>query len=139
MGAMSIVLLVAFVIICALLVLLVLIQDEDNSGMGGLLGGGNTAAFGSHSASVLTKATCVLVVLFLIAAFGLALLNKKPSAGSDLAATAAENGQKTSQSAQSVDKADWWKANTPSQETPADGTQSTVPAESAPPAESVAK
>ena len=61
---MKIVLLVTFVIICLLLVFLVLIQDEDNSGMGGLLSGGNSAAFGSHSASILTKATVVLAILF---------------------------------------------------------------------------
>lgn len=66
------ILLVAFVIISVLLVLLVLVQDADNSGMGGLLGGGNSQAFGSHSASVLTKATVVFVVLFFVLTFVIA-------------------------------------------------------------------
>lgn len=66
------ILLVAFVIISVLLVLLVLVQDADNSGMGGLLGGGNSQAFGSHSASVLTKATIVFVVLFFVLTFVIA-------------------------------------------------------------------
>lgn len=61
---MKVVLLVAFVIICILLVLLVLVQDQDNGGMGGLLSGGNSAAFGSHSATILTKTTIVLAILF---------------------------------------------------------------------------
>lgn len=66
------ILLVAFVIICILLVLLVLVQEPENSGMGGLLGGGNSVAFGAHSASILTKLTLVLVVLFFVATFGIA-------------------------------------------------------------------
>ena len=68
MGVIAKVLLVVFIIVCVLLVLLVAIQDDGENGMGGLLGGRGTAAFGSHSASVLTKTTFVLVVLF----FGLA-------------------------------------------------------------------
>ena len=66
------ILMVAFVIISVLLVLLVLVQDQESSGMGGLLGGGNSQAFGSHSASVLTKATIVFVVLFFVATFVIA-------------------------------------------------------------------
>ena len=78
MGTIGIVLLVFFIIICVLLVLLVCIQSDNEDGMGGLLGGRGTAAFGSHSASVLTKATAVMVVLFFILTFSLALVNKKP-------------------------------------------------------------
>ena len=66
MGTIGIVLLVFFIIVCALLVLLVAIQDDGENGMGGLLGGRGTQAFGSHSASVLTKATGVLVGLFFV-------------------------------------------------------------------------
>lgn len=77
MGTLGIILLVAFIIVCVLLVLLVLVQDDGQNGMGGLLGGRGTAAFGSHSASVLTKATAVFVILFFVLAFSLALLNKK--------------------------------------------------------------
>ena len=77
MGTIGVVLLVFFVIVCLLLVLLVSIQDDGENGMG-LLGGRGTAAFGSHSASVLTKATGVLVLLFFVITLSLALVNKKP-------------------------------------------------------------
>lgn len=89
------VLLVAFVVICVLLVLLVLVQDQDNSGMGGLLGGGNSAAFGSHSASVLTKATVVFVVLFFVVTFAIAkmLPTKSDSTDSDLLSAAEAAGK----------------------------------------------
>ncbi|MBQ9239417.1 MAG: preprotein translocase subunit SecG [Treponema sp.] len=83
MGVMGTVLLVAFVIVCALAVFFVLIQNDENSGMG-LFGGRGTAAFGSHSATVLTKATFVLVVLFFIFSIGLAVINKRPSLAPDL-------------------------------------------------------
>ncbi|MBR5401024.1 MAG: preprotein translocase subunit SecG [Treponema sp.] len=78
MGTIGIVLLVFFIIICVLLVLLVCIQSDNEDGMGGLLGGRGTAAFGSHSASVLTRATAVMVVLFFILTLSLALVNRKP-------------------------------------------------------------
>ncbi|MGP1475075.1 MAG: preprotein translocase subunit SecG [Treponema sp.] len=121
MGIVGIVLLIAFVIICVLLVLLVLIQDDGNSGMGGLLGGRGTAAFGSHSAGVLTKATAVFVSLFFVVAFILAVINKKPKAEDDLAPTAAvekiesaenevkETAEKTADS--------WWKASDKTEKT----------------------
>lgn len=88
MGTVGVVLLVAFVIVCALLVLLVLVQDDGSRGMGGLLGGRGTAAFGSHSASVLTRTTFTLVVLFFALALSLALLNRRSSVRRDLAPAA---------------------------------------------------
>ena len=78
MGTIGVVLLVFFIIVCVLLVLLVAIQDDGENGMGGLLGGRGTAAFGAHSASVLTKATAVLVTMFFVLTIALALVNKKP-------------------------------------------------------------
>ena len=89
MSTVGLILLIAFVVVSVLLILLVLVQDDGKNGMGGLLGGRGTAAFGSHSASVLTKATAVFVVLFFVLAFFLALLNKKP-ANPNLEATAVE-------------------------------------------------
>jgi preprotein translocase subunit SecG len=89
-----------------LLILLVSVQDNEN-GMGGVFGGRGTAAFGSHSASVLTKATAVFVVLFFVLAFGLALVNKKPSIEKDLIvdeATATEEVSTT----ETTESADWW-------------------------------
>ncbi|MBQ2315326.1 MAG: preprotein translocase subunit SecG [Treponema sp.] len=95
MGIVRTILLVAFVIICVLLVLLVLIQHEDSNGMGGVFGG-QTAAFGAHSASVVTKTTAVLTVMFFLSAFGIALLNKGSTRSSDLNKAAAEvNGSAT--------------------------------------------
>jgi len=82
MGTIGIVLLVFFIIICVLLVLLVSIQSDNEDGMGGLLGGRSTAAFGSHSASVLTRATGVLVTLFFVLTLALALVNRKPKTDS---------------------------------------------------------
>lgn len=70
------VLTVLFVIVCVLLILLVLVQDDGQNGMGGLFGGRGTQAFGSHSATVLSKATRVLVVLFFALSIALAIVNK---------------------------------------------------------------
>jgi len=121
MGAIGIILLVAFVIICVLLVFIVMIQNEEE-GMGGLFGSNTSTAFGSHSASVLTKTTFVLVALFIITSFVLALLNKKPAAQKDLSGAAAEVQQTTGDTGA---KSDWWK-NTPA------ATDATAPAVTAP-------
>ena len=104
MGTIGVVLLVFFVIVCLLLVLLVSIQDDGENGMG-LLGGRGTAAFGSHSASVLTKTTFVLVFLFFALSLGLALVNKKPKLDKDLVPVAAEATEGTTESAAA---AEWW-------------------------------
>ena len=103
MGTIGVVLLVFFVIVCLLLVLLVAIQDDGENGMG-LLGGRGTAAFGSHSASVLTKTTFVLVFLFFALSLGLALVNKKPKIEKDLVPTTVEAADTTSEST----TGNWW-------------------------------
>lgn len=104
MGTVGVVLLVFFVIVCLLLVLLVSIQDDGENGMG-LLGGRGTAAFGSHSASVLTKTTFVLVFLFFALSFALAMVNKKPKIEKDLVpATAVESTDAAAEAGSS----DWW-------------------------------
>lgn len=130
------VLIVAFVIICVLLVLLVLVQDQDNSGMGGLLGGGNSAAFGSHSASVLTKATVVFVVLFFIVTFAIAkaLPVKSDSTDADMlsAAEAAGKVEEPADSAASkAPEGKWWDDSEKTEETTpaAEGTESASAAE----------
>ena len=76
MGIISIVLLVFFVIVAILLILLVLVQDEEGDSLGGIFAGGSGSAFGSRSGNVLTRATTVFGVLFLIISLGLALLNR---------------------------------------------------------------
>ena len=102
MGTIGAVLLVFFVIVCLLLVLLVSIQDDGENGMG-LLGGRGTAAFGSHSASVLTKTTFVLVFLFFALSLGLALVNKKPKVANDLVPASVEATEAASETTN-----DWW-------------------------------
>lgn len=89
MGVLGTILLVVFIIISVLLVLLVLVQNEDSNGMGGVFGG-QTAAFGAHSASVLSKTTGVLVALFFVIAFTLAVLNKAPAKDAGLTDTVIE-------------------------------------------------
>ena len=114
-------LLVVFVIICVLLVLLVLVQDQDNSGMGGLLGGGNSTAFGSHSATVLTKATVVFTVLFFIVTFAIAkiLPTKSGSTDADIRAAAQANGvviQESNVDSNSSDGTKWWNKSSDNKE-----------------------
>ena len=103
MGTIGIVLLVVFIIVCLLLILLVSIQDDGENGMG-LLGGRGTAAFGSHSANVLTKTTFVLVFLFFAVSFSLAMLNKKPKLEADLVPVATE----TTEGAAETTESQWW-------------------------------
>ncbi len=79
MAIISIALLVVFVLVCILIVSLVLIQNEEGDTLGGIFAGGSNSAFGSRSASVLTKATYVVVTLFFVTAFFLAFVNKSPS------------------------------------------------------------
>ncbi|MBO4403706.1 MAG: preprotein translocase subunit SecG [Treponema sp.] len=86
MDAVKSILLVAFVIICVLLVLLVLVQNEDSNGMGSAFGGGQSTAFGAKSGSVLKKTTGVLVALFFIVTFFIAVFNR-PSKAEDLSET----------------------------------------------------
>ncbi|MBR6080228.1 MAG: preprotein translocase subunit SecG [Treponema sp.] len=96
MNIIKTILLVAFIIIAVLLVLMVLVQNEESNGMGSAFGGGQTAAFGSHSASVLSKTTGVFVGLFFVTIFVLALLNKSPADDSlNMSRTAAELEGKT--------------------------------------------
>ena len=78
MTILGILLLVFFVIVSVLLVLLVLVQTEEGDGLGGIFAGGSSSAFGSRSGNVLTRATTVLGILFLVISLGLALLNRTP-------------------------------------------------------------
>ncbi|MBR6154227.1 MAG: preprotein translocase subunit SecG [Treponema sp.] len=89
MNIIKSILLVVFVIIAILLVLLVLVQNDEGNGMGSAFGG-QSAAFGAHSASVLSKTTAVFVTLFFVVVFTLAFLNKSPSDDTDLMQQAAE-------------------------------------------------
>jgi preprotein translocase subunit SecG len=79
MGVLTVVLLVFFVINAVLLVLLVLLQNEEGDSLGGIFAGGSNTAFGSRSGNFLTRATTVLVALFLVISLGLALLSRTPA------------------------------------------------------------
>lgn len=103
MGAIKVVLMVAFVIICILLILLVLIQNDEGGGLGGLLSGSGSAAFGSHSASVINKTSFVLVALFIVTAFFIARLNRKPAIKQTLSPTVQES---VNTSGEGVEN--WW-------------------------------
>lgn len=79
MGFIGVILLVIFVIVCLIIIALVLLQNNEGDGLGGLFAGGSNSAFGSRSATVLTKITYGAVFLFFVTAFFLALANKSPS------------------------------------------------------------
>jgi preprotein translocase subunit SecG len=81
MGIIGIVLLVIMVISAVLLVLVVLVQDDQGEGIGGIFGGGSNTAFGSRSGNVLTRFTAALAAVFLVCIFGLAWINRTPTAG----------------------------------------------------------
>ncbi|MCK5131814.1 MAG: preprotein translocase subunit SecG [Candidatus Sabulitectum sp.] len=63
-------------VICVLLIAVVLLQKSKGDGLSGAFGGGGalTASFGNRgAASLLSKATTVLAVLFMAASFLLAI------------------------------------------------------------------
>jgi preprotein translocase subunit SecG len=69
--------LVFFVIACFLLILLVLVQAGKGGGLGGMMGGASQTAFGSSSADVLTKATRVIAISFIVLSLLLSFLFAK--------------------------------------------------------------
>jgi preprotein translocase subunit SecG len=81
MGLIGVILLVIMVISAVLLVLVVLVQDDQGEGIGGIFGGGSNTAFGSRSGNVLTRFTAALAAVFLVCCFGLAWINRTPTAG----------------------------------------------------------
>ena len=78
-AVIGVILVVLFVILAIFLVALVLLQNGEGEGLGGLFAGSSNSAFGSRSASVLTKVTYACVGLFFVISFFLALVNKTPS------------------------------------------------------------
>ena len=63
-------------VICVLLVAVVLLQKSKGDGLSGAFGGGGalTASFGNRgAASLLSRATTILAVLFMVASFLLAI------------------------------------------------------------------
>lgn len=74
MGVIISILSVLFFLLCVLLVVLILLQSDKSAGMG-ILGGSSQSAFGSSTADVITKATGVMIGLFMLGSLGLAGLN----------------------------------------------------------------
>ncbi|HSV95425.1 MAG TPA: preprotein translocase subunit SecG [Spirochaetota bacterium] len=64
---------VSFAVLCVLLVIIILLQSDKSAGMG-ILGGSSQSAFGSSTADVITKATAVMVAIFMTGSLGLAIL-----------------------------------------------------------------
>lgn len=81
--------LVAFVhvVVCILLIVAVLLQSGKDAGLSGAfgLGGGGQTIFGARAGDVLTKATTVLAVMFVLTC--LAFTRIRPSGAGSLAST----------------------------------------------------
>ncbi len=73
MGIIITIVSVIFMLLCVLLVVLILLQSDKGAGMG-ILGGSSQSAFGSSTADVITKATGVMIALFMLGSLGLATL-----------------------------------------------------------------
>jgi preprotein translocase subunit SecG len=69
-----------YVIVCAVLVLVVLLQQGKGGGMANAFGGGGSsqAAFGARSgATVLSRATTICAVLFIVGALVLGIMGQR--------------------------------------------------------------
>lgn len=108
MGLVAILLLVVFVISALVLITVILIQDDQGEGLGGLFGAGSSSAFGPRTGNVLTRFTSITAAVFLLAAFGLAFMNRTPDTGDLLQRVRAQQLQNTGQQ-------DWWVEVEPSQ------------------------
>ena len=73
---MELLLIIIFVISAIILCFLVLIQDDQGEGIGSMFGGGSTTAFGSRSGNILTRATTLIAILFIVSALGFAWLTR---------------------------------------------------------------
>ena len=71
--------LVVYVLVCVTLVMVVLLQQGKGGGMASAFGGsGSQAAFGARSgATVLSRATTVCAVLFIVGALALGIMRQR--------------------------------------------------------------
>lgn len=79
----------------------VLIQDDQGGGIGAMFGGGSGTPFGARTGNVLTRLTTVLAIIFLVAAFALAWINRTPEAGNVIGRARAER-------LLGIERSDWW-------------------------------
>ena len=101
MAIISILVLVIFVVSALLLMAVVLIQDDQGGGIGSMFGGGGGTPFGARTGNVLTRVTAVLAVIFLVAAFALAWMNRTPDSGNVIGRARAERMR-------GIERTDWW-------------------------------
>lgn len=73
---------VFFLILCVFLIIIILLQSDKSAGMG-ILGGSSQSAFGSSTADVITKATSVMVAIFLLGSLGLSVLETQIASSLD--------------------------------------------------------
>ena len=83
---MEIALIIVHVIVCFILIMVVLLQSGKAADLAGAFGGGGSqTALGSRgAATVLTKATTIAAVLFMMTSLGLALIGSRRGGGSVL-------------------------------------------------------
>lgn len=118
------------VIVCLLLIGIVLIQRSKGQGVGLSFGGGAEAVFGAQMGNVLTRATVVLAVVFLVNTAILAIL-KPTSRGGSLAERAPvkveEYGEVPVASAEDAAEAlDFLETEAAEMNVPADGAEQPV-------------
>jgi preprotein translocase subunit SecG len=84
---------VVHVIVCLFLIIVVLLQSGQSADLAAAFGGqGSQTAFGPRgAATVLTKATTVCAVIFMLTSITLSIMNAKKTSGSVL------SGEKTTQ------------------------------------------
>jgi len=92
MGILISFLTVLFIILCVLLIIIILLQSNKSAGMG-ILGGSSQSAFGSSTASVITKATSVMVFLFMLGSLGLAAIESYRTSSFEKKVISNESGE----------------------------------------------
>jgi len=80
---MTILLTVIHVAVCVLLILVVLLQTGKRADLAGAFGGGGSqTAFGARgAATVLSKATTIAAVIFMLTSFALSLMSSRTGQG----------------------------------------------------------
>lgn len=68
---------VIMIILCVLMTLVILVQEDKSGGGLGVLGGSSQSFFGASSATMLTKITSVLLVLFFVLSLVIGSLSSK--------------------------------------------------------------
>src|SRR6516225_12162350 len=99
---MIIILTIFHVIVCVFLIFVVLLQQAQNADWSGAFGGGGTqTAFGQRGAgTLLSKATTVSAIVFMITSLALTILITRPGGNSVIREGAKSNQQQQQQPAQ---------------------------------------